>query len=381
MTGPTELMAVTAKEVRQIVRDPRLAGMLLLAPLIQLTLLGYAVNLDVEHVQTVVADQDRSGASRALVRDLVAGEAFDLVGTTPDAEVAVEHLSRGDASIALVIPRGTSADLAEGRPVTLQVIADGSDSNRAMVAGNALTAFVARRSLVRTSAELDQRTHAAGRRLPLPRTTIRPRIFYNPSLDSRKFFVPGVAATLLLVVILVITSMGLAREREVGTLEQVLVTPIRPTTLVLGKTLPVALIGMVDLGVVLAAGALIFDVPLRGPLLVVFLGGALYLLSILGLGLLVSTVARTQQQAFMAAFFIILPAILLSGFLTPVENMPAWLQPFTVLDPVRHFVEILRAVLLKSAGFADVAPQLVALGGMGVTLFLAAVLNLHRHLR
>jgi ABC-2 type transport system permease protein len=214
----------------------------------------------------------------------------------------------------------------------------------------------------------------------LPRTSVEPRVLYNPTLDSAIYFVPGVAATLLLIVSLIVTAMGLAREKEMGTLEQVLVTPIQPATLIAGKTIPYAVIGLIDLGLVLAVAMLLFDVPLRGDPTLIFAGGALYLLGILGIGLFLSTLARNQQQAFMGAMFFIMPAILLSGFMTPIANMPLWLQPVTVVNPVRHFVEILRAVMLKDAGWADVAPQLVALGGIGLTLFSLATVAMSRRL-
>jgi len=209
---------------------------------------------------------------------------------------------------------------------------------------------------------------------------VEPRIFYNPTLDSAIYFVPGVAATLLLMVALIVMAMGLAREKEMGTLEQVLVTPIRPVTLIAGKTLPMGVIGLLDLALVVFAAMVLFDVPVRGSIGLVFLGGALYLLSVLGLGLLLSSLAKTQQQAFYLAMFIMLPATLLSGFMTPIANMPEILQPLTLLNPVRHFVEILRAVMLEGATTSDILPQLVALTGMGVTIFGAAALAVRRNL-
>jgi ABC-2 type transport system permease protein len=184
----------------------------------------------------------------------------------------------------------------------------------------------------------------------------------------------------LLLVTFITSSAGLTREKELGTLEQVLVSPVRPEVFIVGKTLPYGLVGLVDLGWVVGMGSLVFDVPIRGSLWVLFAAGALYMVSTLGVGLLVSALARTQQQAFMGAFFFMLPATLLSGFITPVENMPSWLQPLTTLTPVRHFVEIMRAVLLKGATFSDLGAQFVALAGLGISLYGVSALILRRHL-
>ena len=357
--------------MRQTLRDPRSLVVLVVAPLLQLIVLGFAVNLDVEHVETVVADADRTAASRAFVRGLLAGDTFAHVGDVTDPEDAIDRLAVGEASVAVVVPRGFARALDSGRTARVQVISDGSDAQRTTVAQNALGAYGALFAA--------QRVRALG---PLPRgyPEVRPRVLYNPTLNSRVYFVPGVAATLILVVTLIVTAMGLAREKEAGTLEQILVSPLSPSALVAGKTLPYAVIGLFDLGLVVVFGALLFDVPIRGSLLLLFTAGALYLLTTLGLGLLLATVARTQQQAFMGAFFVILPMVLLSGFMSPIANMPEALQPWTLLDPVRHFVEVLRGVLLKGAGWRDLAPQLIALAGMGLSIFVLAARALSRKL-
>lgn len=374
------LRAVMFKEILQTVRDPRLAVMLVIGPLLQLTLLGFAVNLDIDHVPTVIADQDLSAQSRTMAAEMTAGDAFDLVGTTSSAAEAMSAVTQGRTPVAVVLPRGLSEDLATGRPTSFQVLVDGGEPNRAVIAQNALTAYATGLSVKIARQRLANRAASLGQAPRLGATSVAPRVFYNPTLNSQIYFVPGVAATLLMTIILAVTAMGIAREKEVGTLEQVQVTPIAPTTLVLGKSLPYAALGFMDLGLVVTAGALVFDVPLRGSLALVALGGVLYLLSTVGIGLLVGTLAKTQQQAFMVAFMIILPAIILSGFMTPVANMPTWLQPVTAFNPMRHFVEILRAVLLKGATIGDIAPQLVALVGIGTVLFGAAIRGLRRNM-
>ena len=372
----TELLAVAQKEVHQIKRDKRTLALLIIAPLLQLTLLGFAVNMDVDHVKTVVADADRTAESRAFISGLLAGDTFERAAETPlNAEAAAQAIVDGRAQMALVVPPGFAAKVAAGHPASVQVLADGSDAQRTIVAQNAASAYAMRLSIARLRAHPPP---GLARRLGVPE--VRARVLYNPTLNSRIYFVPGVAATLLLVVTLVVTAMGLAREKEAGTLEQILVTPLHSLALVFGKVLPYAVIGLFDLAVAVAVGAVLFDVPIRGALPVLFTAGAFYILTTLGLGLLVASVARTQQQAFMAAFFLLLPMVLLSGFMSPVANMPAWIQPLTLLDPVRHFVEVLRGVLLKGAGFAELSGQIGALALMGVGVFTAAVVALSRRL-
>jgi len=376
----TALKAMMIKEYNQTFRDKRMVWLLTVAPVIQLILLGYAVNMEVERVPTVIADEDNTPESRQLAAELTAGDAFTRVETVTSARRAADRVARGRESIAVVIPKGYSERLRTDKTAYLQAMVNGSDSNRAIVAQNALAAFVMGRAAHAAMARADTAAAAQGRALALPRLTVEPRILYNPTLNSQVYFVPGVAATLLLIVTLITTAMGLAREKEMGTLEQVLVTPIRPEILILGKTLPYYLFGLVDLGFVIVGGAWVFHVPIRGSLWLLFVAGSLYMLTTLGVGLLVSAIARTQQQALFGAIFFVMPAILLSGFITPVENMPAWLRPLSGFTPVRHFVEVLRAVLLKDATFTEVSAQLVALAGMGLAVYALSAYVLRRRL-
>lgn len=374
------LLAMIFKEYQQTFRDKRMVAVLMVAPILQLVVLGFAVNLEVEHVPTLVADEDRTPASRRLADELTAGDAFDRVGVVESGEIAIRRIARGEVPLVVIIPRGYSERTRQGKPARIQALVDGSDSNRAIVAQNALVSFVMQRAAREALARAEQQAAMQGVALSVPRLTVEPRILYNPTLNSRIFFVPGVAAMLLLIVTMITTAMGLAREKEMGTLEQVMVTPIRPEILILGKTIPYFFFGVVDLGFVVAAGAWIFGVPIRGSLWLLFGAGSLYMLTTLGLGLLVSVVARTQQQALFAAFFVVQPAILLSGFMTPVENMPTWLQPLTAFDPARHFVEVMRAVLLKDASFGELSTQFAALAGMGLVIYASAAYVLRRRL-
>ncbi len=372
-----ELTAVMRKELRQAFRDRRMAMLLIGAPILQVLVLGYAVDLEVDHIPTMVHDLDRTTTSRDLAARLFADGTLRSLGPTDDP---ARPLAEGRASVVLVFPRGLERDLEAGRTAQVQALVDGTDSVRGQVAGAVVEQVVQRYAMALGRQRLAVAAAAQGRQPAFPSLRVEPRIYYNPRLKSPLYMIPGVAAVTLLVVTTIVTAMGLAREKEMGTIEQLLITPMRPTVLLLGKTLPYAAVGLLVAGLVIAVGTHLFAVPVRGSLLAIFLGAALYLLSTLGVGVLIGTVARTQQQAILAAFFFLMPAMLLSGFMSPIENMPAWIQPVTWLNPVRYFVELLRAALLKGAGVLDVAPQLAALVAFGVSIFGLASLRFRKRL-
>jgi ABC-2 type transport system permease protein len=357
-----QLQAVILKEVRQTVRDKRMMALIVVAPLLQLIVLGYAVNLDIDRVPTVVVDHDRSVSSRRHLQALLADGTLVEVARTHDEETAQRYLEEGSASVVLIIPPGFDRALGRGEPAQVQVVLDGTNPNRSAVAGAAVQRYIAQTAMAEGAALLAELP-------PIPSIDLATRVRYNPRLETAVFMVPGIAAVLLILITTIITSMGLAREREVGTLEQVMVTPLPPSVVILGKLIPFAVVGLVDFGLALTAGSYLFEVPLRGSLPFLFGVTALYLLSTLGTGLLISSASASQQQAFMLGFAIILPAILLSGIFTPVMAMPEWLQPVTYLNPVRYFAEVMRAVLLKSAGIEELWRQVLALAGFG-TFFL-----------
>lgn len=357
------LTAVVRKEVRQTTRDKRMMALLVLAPIIQLFVFGHAVNLEVDDVPTVVVDRDGTETSRAHLRRLLADGTLTRVGTETSAQEAERWLEEGRAAVVLVVPEGLEADLARGRPARVQAILDGSDPNRAGVAASAVSGYFTRESEGRIRAQL--------RRLNMRRPDVRvaSRVLFNPELDTAIYMVPGVAAMLLLLITTIVTAMGLSRERELGTLEQILVTPVPSGLLILGKIIPFAVIGIVDFGVALVVGAYVFDMPLGGDFVVLFGATLLYLTVTLGMGLLISTLSGSQQQAFMGGFLFMLPAALLSGIMTPIRSMPEWLQPFTLANPLRHYAEVLRGVLLRGAGFEELSFQLVVLAAMGAFVF------------
>lgn len=365
-----QLLAVSRKEVRQTVRDKRMIFMLLVAPLLQLLVFGFAVDFDVDDVATVVVDHDRTEASRTHLRRIFADGTLVRVADRADVAAAESMLDRREAAMVLVVPARFGADLARGRSTAVQVVIDGTDANRGAVAANAVARYFQVVALETASAR--------GVSFAQPRSVAR--VLYNPSLRTAMFIVPGIAAMILLIITTVVMAMGLAREREMGTLEQVLVTPLSPRVLMLGKVLPFVVIGLLDFGVALVAGSYVFGMPLSGSLPLVFGGTLLYLLCTLGAGLFVSTIARTQQQAFMAGFLVMLPAILLSGTMTPIASMPTWMQPLTYVNPLRYFISFLRKSLLEGAGLDVLWPNLVALACLGATLFILASLRFRRTL-
>ncbi|MBK6512837.1 MAG: ABC transporter permease [Polyangiaceae bacterium] len=367
------LFALIRKELLQALRDKRMMAVVLAIPIVQLTLLGFAANLELQRAHTVIVDDDRSARSRELARGLSAEGTF-VTRDVATVDEAMDALRSNDATVALVIPRGFGRDVEAGVPVALQVLVDGSDPTGSVAASAALEQYASRVSLREALARLPA---SAGR---APRVTLEPRLLYNPSLKSRVYIVPATGASILLIVTAIITAMGLAREREVGTMEQLLVTPIHPMVLMAGKTIPYAIFGLLDQAVILVVGNVVFDVPLRGPIPVLMLSAVVYLTSTLGLGLVVGALSRTQQQALMGAFFIILPAILLSGMMTPVEAMPGWVQPITWVNPARYYIEILRSILLRGAGLEDIARPLAHLAGLAIAFMALAVVRFKRAL-
>jgi len=367
-TARRQLAAVFRKEVRQTIRDRRVMVLLIVAPLIQTVMFGFAVDFDVDRVPTVLVDQDRSDESRLQVRRVLADQTLRHAGDVAGVPEADQALDDGRAAAALIVPPGLARDLASQQPAEVQLLLDGSDPNRAMVASGAVSRYFGEvgERLIR------ERLEAAGRPAPA-QVVLVPRVLYNPRLKTAPYVVPGIAGTLLVIVTTLVTAMGLSREREMGTMEQVLVTPIRPLWLLVGKLLPFLVIGIFDVLLLVAVGSWVFEVPLRGSLLVGASGVLLYLFSTLGVGLLISTLSQNQQQAFLGGFIFMMPAILLSGVMTPIRGMPGWLQVITWFNPVRHFAEVMRGVLMRGAGFADLWFQLAFLAVLGAGVMSLAV--------
>ncbi len=361
------LRRMLVKEFLQLLRDPRMRFVVFVVPVIQTLVFGYAVNMDVRDYPAVVVDLDRSPRSRALLSGMTASGAFRFVMDTRDMEAAAGMLDRGDAGAIFRVDPGFGGDVEAGRPGKLQMIIDGSDANSARIAIDYASRIVARHA-----AELRSRSGGAPARRP-GGIVLVPRAAFNPNLESRKGFVPGVIAMVVMLLTLMLTSMAIVREKEIGTIEQILVSPISPTEFILGKTIPFAIIGYIDVVIVALVAVFWFDVPMRGSIPILFLGTTCFFLCTLGIGLLISTVSRTQQQAMLTVFLVYFPAILLSGFMFPIANMPPFARVLTLADPLRYYLVIVRSIFLKGAGMAILWPQIAALFGMGIATLAFAV--------
>ncbi len=360
------LLNLLVKELLQLKRDPKILPILFIAPILQLLILGYAATTDIKQVELAVCDLDHTAASRDLVDHLTSSTYFREVARVSSQDGLDPLLEAGVARIALTIPAGFQADRLGGRPGPVQVLADGSDAMAGTTGlGYALSA-------------LQTESVKGGVR---PQVELRPKVLYNPDLLSRNFMVPGVLAMISMVMTMMLTAMALVREREVGTMEQLLVTPLRPVQLIVGKLVPYALVGFVEILTALPVVLFWFDVPLRGSLALLLVLVVPFMLCTLGLGLLVSTLSSTQQQAMMlAAFVFMLPQIYLSGFIFPIQNMPWIFQLATYVVPLRYFVVILRGVFLKGVGIATLWPQVAALLVLGLVILTLARLRFHQQL-
>ncbi|RJR30574.1 MAG: ABC transporter permease [Desulfobacteraceae bacterium] len=358
------------KEFIQIFRDPKMKGIIFLMPIIQVLVFGYAVTTDVKHVATAVYDQDNSVASRELVARFSESGYFDIIEYINDDGRARELIDRGQAQAVLRMNKGFHEDLRAGRMAQLQVVVDGTDSNTAGIVLDYSARIVGQFS---KKILVTWFTRLKGSALEPGWVEMQTRAWFNENLESRNFYVPGVIAIIVMLITLMLTSMAVVREKEIGTMEQIMVTPITPREFILGKTVPFALIGFADVILITVIGVFWFEVPIRGNLLLLFFATALYLMTTLGAGLLISTVSQTQQQAMMSTFFFYFPGVLLSGFMFPIANMPQIIQWLTYLNPLRYFLVIIRGIFLKGVGPSILWPQMAALAVMGlITLWLAS---------
>ena len=375
---------IVRKELIQALRDPRMRTLLFLPPLVQLLLFGFAVNLDVDHARIAWMDMDQTPESRDLRERFEGSGRFQVVALPRNEEEVAAALDRGAVlAVVRVLPE-FARDLKRGRPTQVQVLLDGTDSNTASLVASYAGEVIAAYANDAGAAEQDMRVLA---RSPgaIPNTgytevQARSRVWFNPDLRSRNYFVPGVIANIIMIVTMMLTALAIVREKEIGTMEQLMVTPIRPIELMLGKTLPFALVGIVDVILVTAVALLVFRIPFRGSALLLFSCAVLYLATTLGAGLLLSTVSQTQQQAMMGNFFFTIPAFMLSGFAFPIRNMPAVVQYLTYLNPVRYFMEIVRGIFLKGTGFAALWPQMACLAVFGVGMIVLSTMRFHKKL-
>jgi len=358
-------LAIAHKELLQLRRDRLTLAMMVVLPLLQLLLFGYAINTDVRQMPTLVFDSDRSSQSRSLERSLSASGFYDIVGHVESHAEIERALRAGSARVALVIPANYATRLARGQEATVQLIVDGSDPQTVASATNTAASLINARS----SRLLLARLGPVGTGPPL---VLEPSTWYNPELRTAVFVVPGLVGVILTMTMVMLTSMAIARERERGTLEQLIVSPVRRLELVLGKIAPYIVIGYVQMTLILWAGSLVFDVPLAGSLGLLYALAFVFIAANLALGLFFSTLAKTQQQAMQMSFFFLLPNILLSGFMFPFEAMPRPAQLLAEALPLTHFLRIVRGITLKGALFSDVRHELVYLTAILFVLIVLA---------
>jgi ABC-2 type transport system permease protein len=385
------LLRMVVKELHQLRQDKKMIPMLIAMPLVQLVLLGYAANLDVREIPLVVVDRSHSAASRDLIQRFTETDYFRLVGVEQDVGELDRWLLEGDAQIALVVGEGYAEQIAAGRTPELLALADGTDSissGLGLAYAGGISASVGE-ELVRREVQRVQRMQRAqgGMREATAAgggpgaIELRPKVLYNPDLESRWFYAPAILAMVLMIVTMVLPSMAIVREKEIGTLEQISVTPLKPWQMIVGKLLPFAGIGVLDLLLVSAVVILVFGVPLNGTLAALIVLSIPFLLTCLGLGLLFSTLVHTQQQAMMAAAFLgMLPMIYLSGLIFPIDSMPPPAQKITYAIPLRYYAVIIRGVFLKGAGFAVLWPQALALCAFAAGSLVLATLRFNKSL-
>jgi ABC-2 type transport system permease protein len=378
------IKSMIIKEFIQVFRDPRMRIILFIPPIMQLIVFGYAANTDIRNIRLAIYDLDRTPESRELISRFSSSGYFRIAAEAANPADIRLWIDQGVISAALQINNDFARKLRQRTGTMVQIIVDGTDSNTASIVISYAQRIVAEYSRLVLLERFNKLPDVPDRiKRPFFKgggIEIQSRAFFNPNLESRNFYVPGIIALLIMLVTLILTCMAIVREREMGTMEQIIVSPIRPVELILGKTIPFALIGYIDVALVTFVGVFLFEVPIRGSLLLLLLATTLYLLSSLGIGLFISTISRTQQQAMMSMFFFFVPAILLSGFIFPIANMPEVVQYMTYLNPLRYFLIIIRGIFLKGIGFDVLWPQMLALAIIGSAVFTFSALRFRKRL-
>jgi ABC-2 type transport system permease protein len=378
------LKSMLVKEFIQAFRNPRMRIILFLPPFVQLLIFGYAANTDIRNISFGIYDLDNTPESREMIEHFASSGYFRVV-ESPKSPLEIRRLiDEGKISAALQINGGFARQLRTQQGTTVQIIVDGTDSNTASVVmaySQKIVAEYSRQILVQRIFSLPNIPDEMKRPFFIKGgIEVKSRAFFNPNLESRNFYVPGIMAFLIMLVTLLLTCMAIVREREIGTMEQLIVSPIRPFELILGKTIPFAIIGYIDVLIVTLVGVFWFEVPIRGSILLLLAATTIYLLSSLGIGLFISTISHTQQQAMMTMFFFFVPAILLSGFVFPIANMPPIVQYLTYADPLRYFLVIIRGIFLKGSGFDILWPQMLALAVLGGIVFTFSSLRFRKRM-
>jgi len=366
------------KELIQVLRDKRMRVILIFPPIFQLIVFGYAANLDVKDIRTAVRDLDQSVESRDVMDRFKSSKYFKVVAFPETPKEIEDLIKKGDVILSIEIPSGFSKKVKKGDTATLQIIVDGTESNTAMIGLGYIGQILSDYS---TSVLVKRLNQAGVVDFEEAGVELQHRTWFNPNFESRFFYVPGVIASIAFLIPIILTAQAIVREREIGTLEQIMVTPIRSWELMLGKTLPFALIGLLDVIMIALIGVYWFEIPFRGNPLILLLGNVLFLMSSVGIGLFISTISSTQQQAQISTFFFMNPAFILSGFAFPLENMPEWLQYITYINPLRYFIIIIRGVFLKGIGLDILWPQMLALAVLGGIAILISSLRFQKRMK
>jgi ABC-2 type transport system permease protein len=380
------IRCIIQKEFFQTLRDPRTRALLFGPPILQLILFGYAVNLDIENARTAWVDSDHTPESRDLLAAFQGSRYFRITANPGTDDEIQDLLDHGKVQAVIRVLPGFSRDVQRGNSAQVQILVDGTNSNTAAIvssyASQLVTGYAAKVFADRQNARLVAPTSALGGPAPavIPVLTAQSRVWFNPDLKSRVYFIPGVIVNIIALVTIMLTAMSIVREKEIGTMEQLMVTPIRPAELIMGKLLPFAIVGIFEVVLVIVAALLIFGTPLRGSIPLLLGCSVLFLLSTLGVGLFISTISLTQQQAMMSSFFFFMPAMLLSGFAFPIRNMPAPVQYLTYLNPLRYFMRIVRNLFLKGAGVESLWQSIVALALFGLAILGLSALRFHKKL-
>jgi len=358
------IRAILTKEFKQIFRDPRMKTIIFITPLLQILLFGYAANKDINYVPTAVFDRDNTTESREFLRRFTNSKYFVPEHYINSEKEQTDLLDRGVTSVVIHIDRGFGRDLNAGKDASVQLTFDGTDSNTAMVvmgyAGSVIGEY--QKELARKEAQ------ATGKIKNIPSVDLRDRAWFNGNLISRNYYLPGVIATIVTMMSLLLSAMAIVKEKEIGTMEQLTVSPIMPIELIIGKLLPFGVIALIQITLITLLGVLWFHIPLRGNILFLLLSTCIYLFTTLGIGLFISTISSTQQEAMMSVFLFYMPTVLLSGFAYPVENMPQVIQWFTVFNPLRYFMVVIRSIFLKGVGIEILWTQLTPLFFMGIVV-------------
>jgi ABC-2 type transport system permease protein len=369
------LKAMLIKEFTQILRDPRMRFIIFGVPVVQIILFGYAVNTDVKNISTAICDLDNTTSSRELVAQLERSGYFQITKRIERDEQIKDLLDRGEVRTVIKLMHGFEGMVRQGDTATLQIIVDGTDAN---TAGIVLSHAVKIASRFGDQLLTERYFRLNGRNLPVAQLDLASRAWFNENLESRNYYVPGVTALMVMITTMMLSSMAVVREKEIGTIEQIIVTPIRRWEFIVGKTVPFVLIGYINVTIVIVIATLWFDIPFRGSVATLYGATGLYLMSTLGFGLLISTVSQTQQQAMMSSFMFTFPAMLLSGFAFPIENMPRSIQYLTYANPLRYYLVCIRGIFLKGVSSDILWPQFLGLFVIGSTILTFAVLRFRK---